>query len=196
MSLIMYTDGGCHNTGNRKGDGSYAYLFFTDNREYVDVYCEFISDTTNNRTEMAAVIEGIKHVIDLSDEYQHLTIVSDSGYLIKGYTDPAYLDRWVTNGWKTSTNKPVQNQDMWKELQRLSWHVGFNFIHIRGHNKDKNLEHAFWNDICDRACTHMINKMPNPGFMVTLRYHFKNRKFEPISVKLVDRSDNRCQIQY
>ena len=31
MSLMMYTDGGCHNTGDRKGDGSYAYLFHTDN---------------------------------------------------------------------------------------------------------------------------------------------------------------------
>jgi ribonuclease HI len=184
----MYTDGGCHNTGDRKGDGSYAYLFYTDNKEYVDVYCEYIKDTTNNRMEMIAVIEGIKHIVPpCANEYRQVTIVSDSGYLVKGWTDPAYLERWVTNNWKTSTNSPVQNKDLWMKLQRLSWHVGFKFIHIRGHNKDKNLGHAFWNDICDKACTYMINKIPNPGFFVTLRYHFKTRKFEPIEIKLVER---------
>jgi ribonuclease HI len=189
----MYTDGGCHNTGDRKGDGSYAFLFYTDNTEYVDVYCEYVNDTTNNRMEMIAVIEGIKFVKRLSNKHQQVTIVSDSGYLVKGWTDPAYLDRWVTNNWKTSTNTPVQNRDLWMELQRLSWHVGFNFIHIRGHNKDKNPEHAFWNDICDRACTHMINKIPNPGFMVTLRYYFKTRKFEPINIQLIERRDNNVE---
>ena len=63
----MYTDGGCYNVGDRKGDGSYAFLFKTDSTEFVDVYCEFIKDTTNNRTEMGAVIEGIKHIINKYD---------------------------------------------------------------------------------------------------------------------------------
>ena len=189
--LLMYTDGGSHNVGDRKGDGSYAYLFHTDSTEYVDVHCEYVQDTTNNRMEMIAVIEGIKHIVPPNaNEYRQVTIVSDSGYLIKGYTDPAYLDRWVTNGWKTSTNTPVQNQDLWMKLQRLSWHVGFDFIHIRGHNKDKNKDHAFWNDICDRACTYMINKIPNAGFVVTLRYHFKTKKFEPIEIQLIERSND------
>lgn len=132
--------------------------------------------------EMQAVIEGIKN-----SPLPDLTIVSDSGYLVKGYTDPAYLKRWVENGWKTSTNKPVQNRDMWIELQRLSWHVGFNFIHIRGHKKDKNEEHAFWNDICDRACTYMINEFRKPGFVVVLRYNFKEKEFKQIGTKLTNR---------
>ena len=186
---VMYTDGGCHNTGDRKGDGSYAFLFRTDNKEYVDVHCEYVENTTNNRTEMAAVIEGIKYVMGNTD-YPKLTIISDSGYLVKGYTDPAYLDRWVTNGWKTSNNKPVQNIDMWVELRKLSWHIGFNFIHIRGHNKDKDKTHAFWNDICDKACTHMINEVCRPGFLVTLRYYFKDKHFEPIAVQLVDHKED------
>ena len=188
----MYTDGGCHNTGDRKGDGSYAYLFLPDpmRTDFVDVYCEYVKDTTNNRMEMAAVIEGLRH-LESKPGHQQVTIVSDSGYLVKGYTDPAYLDRWVTNGWKTSTNTPVQNKDMWVELQRLSWHVGFDFVHIRGHNKDKNKEHAFWNDICDRACTYMINNMPDDcnGFYVVLRYYFSNKTFDPINIKLIERND-------
>jgi ribonuclease HI len=184
----MYTDGGCHNTGDRKGDGSYAFLFLTDNTEYVDVCCEYVEDTTNNRMEMAAVIEGIKHAIEYI-KCPKLEIVSDSGYLVKGWTDPAYLDRWVTNGWKTSTNKPVQNIDMWMALQKLSWHIGFIFTHIRGHNKDKNKTHAFWNDICDRACTYMINEVHMPGFFVTLRYYFKTKEFKVIEIQVVEHKE-------
>lgn len=184
----MYTDGGCYNNGDRKGDGSYAFLFSTENKEYVDVCCEYMEDTTNNRTEMGAVIEGIKYVMgNTTHPHPHITIISDSGYLVKGYTDPAYLDRWIANGWRTSNNKPVQNQDMWTELQRLSWHAGLNFIHIRGHNKDGNKTHAFWNDICDRACTYMINEVRKPGFFVTLRYYFKTKEFEIVTVKLRER---------
>jgi ribonuclease HI len=185
----MYSDGGCYNNGDRKGNGSYAFLFKTDNTEYVDVYCEYVDNTTNNRMEMIAVIEGIKHIMGLSNKHQQVTVVSDSGYLVKGFTDPAYLDKWVANGWKTSTNSPVQNQDLWMELQRLSWHVGFNFVHIRGHNKDKDKTHAFWNDICDRACTHMIQEMPYPGFAFLLRYYFKTKRFESINVRIVERGN-------
>ena len=189
MDLVMYTDGGCYNAGDRKGDGSYAFLFKTDSTEFVDVYCGFIKDTTNNRTEMGAVIEGIRHVINRynTKDRPKLTIVSDSGYLVKGYTDPSYLSTWVTNGWKTSANKPVQNKDMWIELQKLAWHVGFDFVHIRGHNKDRNKDHAFWNDICDRACTYMLD-IQQPGFIFTLRYYFKSKRFEITNTQLIERS--------
>lgn len=189
--IVMYTDGGCHNTGDRKGIGSYAFLFqslATD--EYVDVYCEFIQDTTNNRMEMVAVIEGIKYMLD-NHRTEKIEIVSDSGYLVKGFTDESYLEKWIANGWRKSDGKPVLNVDLWEELKKISWHTGVNFIHIRGHNKDKDRDKAFWNDICDRACTYMMNEMPNPGFFLTLRYYFKAKKFEQIGIKIVDNEDGR-----
>lgn len=189
---LMYTDGGCYNNGDRKGDGSYAYLLVDkNNTRYADVRCEYVEDTTNNRMEMLAVLEGIKWVDD-NDPNMHvdIDIVSDSGYLVKGWTDPSYLDRWISNGWKTSTGKPVQNRDMWTELNRLSWTVGINFTHIRGHKKDRNKDHAFWNDICDRACTWMLQEFRQLGFIVTLRYDFKSKSFEQIKCELVERSND------
>ena len=77
---------------------------------------------------------------------------------------------------------------MWKELKKLSWHIGFNFVHIKGHKKDSNKDHAFWNDICDRACTEML-QMQRPGFLITLRYFFNTKKFEPVAVKLIDKKE-------
>lgn len=138
---------------------------------------------------MQAVIEGIKYLDNIvTDLHPNIDIVSDSGYLVKGYTDPAYLDRWIANGWKTSTKKPVQNRDMWVELNRLSWSIGFNFIHIRGHKKDRNKDHSFWNDIVDRACTYMLG-MKMPGFVITLRYYFDTGEFIPVDTKLIERNN-------
>lgn len=133
---------------------------------------------------MQAVIDSIKYA---SKHYPNsdMTIVSDSGYLVKGFTHESYLDKWVANNWKTYNNKPVKNVDMWKELYNLSWHNNFKFIHIRGHNKDKDTTHAFYNDICDRACTHMLNILNNPGFVVTLRYTYETKSFEVISTQLL-----------
>lgn len=179
----MYTDGGSYNNGDRKGDGSWAYLIVNEgDPNDITVTCEFIQNTTNNRTEMLAVIEGLRYLNKLGHK-DNVIVVSDSGYLVKGWTDPSYLEKWIANGWRTSTNTPVQNQDLWEELQRLSWHIGFNFIHIRGHNKDKRAEHAYWNDIVDRACTWALdNKML--GMVVTLSYDRNTKKFTPISAKL------------
>ena len=183
-NAIIYTDGGCYNNGDRKGDGSYAYLFLDeDNTEYVDVFAQYINDTTNNRMEMIAAINAIMH-----SSAHDCTVISDSIYLVKGFSDPSYLERWISNGWKTSTKKSVQNIDLWQMLSKLSWHRGINFIHIRGHNKDKNSKHAFWNDICDKACTFMLEQK-QPGFLFTLRYYFNKKKFEIVGIKLIDKED-------
>lgn len=181
---MMYTDGGSYNNGERKGDGSYAFLFNEDTtNEYVDVYGEYLEGTTNNRTEMLAVIEGIKY----RQAENILEIVSDSGYLVKGYTDNRYLDTWIANGWKTSTGTPVMNKDLWEELLSLSWHYRFNFTHIRGHMKDENKEHAYWNNIVDMACTYLMQEVKQTGLQVVLRYYFNEKRFEPISAQIIER---------
>lgn len=184
--VIIYTDGGCYNNGDRKGDGSCAFLIKNEELDYVDVVCEYIDNTTNNRTEMKAVINAIKYVNKHMPDIDNITIVSDSGYLVKGFTDPSYMDKWIANGWRTYNDKPVKNVDMWKELYRLSWHNHIKFIHIRGHNKDKNPTHAFYNDICDKACTYMLNESKYPGFVVKLRYPLDTKSFDILSIKLSD----------
>ena len=49
--------------------------------------------------------------------------------------------------------------------------------------RQKRAEHAYWNDIVDRACTWALdNKML--GMVVTLSYDRNTKKFTPISAKL------------
>ena len=74
MDHILYTDGGSHNNGPRKGTGSHAFLEPVDlSNDYVDIYGEYYTDTTNNRTEMLAIINGIRH-IKLNDDMHLLYI--------------------------------------------------------------------------------------------------------------------------
>lgn len=175
--LIMYTDGGAHNeSGDMHGIGSYAFLLPTDlSNEYVTIYAKSVLDTTNNRTEMLAILEGINH---FGGEDKIIEVFSDSGYVVKGYTDPSYLDKWVQNNWKTSAKKPVLNQDLWERFLSIPWQTKFHLNLIKGHKKDSNPIHSFWNDICDQACTYAMNELLSVDGLCELRYYFKEKKVE------------------
>jgi ribonuclease HI len=180
----IYTDGGCHNgpDGPLHGVGSWAFLEPADlSQGYVDIYGGYVEGSTNNITEMLAVLNGIKYLREL-ETYPNCWILSDSGYIVTGYTNPAYLDRWLTNGWKTSANKPVLNRGLWEELLALSYHTALNFTLIKGHNKDKNPIHAFWNDICDKACTYIMSNLKYTEATIKLRYDLNSKKFTSVDL--------------
>lgn len=188
----MYTDGGCHNEGgDMHGIGSYAFLFPTDlSNEYVTVYTRFVADTTNNRTEMLAILDGIDHVDKYYGEPKPIIeIFSDSGYVVKGYTDPSYLDKWVQYGWKTSTKKPVLNRDLWERFLAIPWNIKFHLNLIRGHKKDRNPIHSFWNDICDQACTYTMNELASKDGLCELRYYLKEKRIEFVT-EVIGYADN------
>lgn len=168
----IYTDGGCHNEGgDLKGIGAWAFVMYDENSDKVDVFAQRVTDTTNNRTEMMAVINAITFCETGSD----IHIISDSGYVVKGYTDPSYLDKWVSNGWRTSGNKQVSNIDLWQKILGLSYHFKLHFTLVRGHMKDKNPTHAYWNSIVDRACTMVMHNIGDYEGIVRLVYD-KNDK--------------------
>lgn len=172
--LNIYTDGGAHNeSGDLKGLGSWAFVVQDENSDEVEVYAQRVTDTTNNRTEMMAVINAIS----FCETGLTINIISDSGYVVKGYTDPAYLDRWVSNGWRTSNNKQVSNIDLWQKILTLSYHHIIQFTHIRGHMKDKNPTHAYWNNIVDRACTFVMNEVGDYDGIVILIYNKQTKEF-------------------
>jgi ribonuclease HI len=89
--LNIYTDGGCHNEGgDLKGIGAWAFVVQDENSDKVEVYAQRVTDTTNNRTEMMAVINAIS----FCEAGSAVNIISDSGYVVKGYTDPDRL-MWI-----------------------------------------------------------------------------------------------------
>ena len=101
----MYTDGACK--GNPGPGGWGTLLHFGEHRKEL---CGGESETTNNRMELTAVIEGLK-TLNRSCE---ITIVTDSTYVKDGVTK--WMANWKRNGWKTKARKPVKNQDLWEAL--------------------------------------------------------------------------------
>lgn len=117
MSIVLFTDGACK--GN-PGPGGWGVLMVHTNEENNQrtekEMCGGEKDTTNNRMELMAAIEGLKA---LSRPCQ-LRLETDSKYVLQGATE--WMKNWKKNGWKTAGKKPVSNKELWialdKEMQR------------------------------------------------------------------------------
>lgn len=128
---------------------------------------------------MLAVLNAISLV-----DGELLEIYSDSGYVVKGYNDPSYLDKWIANGWKTSTKKPVLNQDLWEQFVSIPWEKKFHLNLIKGHNKDRNPIHAFWNDICDQVCTYTMEHIVDDKIHC-VAYNLKTKEIQYRSKEVI-----------
>ena len=88
--IKMYTDGACR--GN-PGPGGYACILVYGENEKVVSGGE--KETTNNRMELSAVIEGLSAL----KEPCEITIVSDSKYVVSAINE-GWLSSWIKKGWK------------------------------------------------------------------------------------------------
>ena len=127
----MYTDGACK--GN-PGIGGWGVCVLGKNDE-TDLN-GFDLNTTNNKMELTAVIEGLKILQDKSE----VTIVTDSQYVKNGINQWIY--KWKKNGWKTASKKPVKNKELWKELDNLVRQHIVKWEWVRGHSGNPGNEKA------------------------------------------------------
>jgi ribonuclease HI len=121
--VILYTDGAC--SGN-PGPGGYAAIIVNDGKE-LEV-SGYEANTTNNRMELRAVIEGLKKI----KLHSNVRLVSDSTYVLHGLN--SWLEGWKKKGWRTSGNQPVKNKDLWQELDSLKANYQLELVKIKGHS--------------------------------------------------------------
>ena len=93
----------------------------------------FAPETTNNRMELQAAIEGLK----AAEAEIAITLVTDSEYLRKGITE--WIHGWKRRGWRTAAKKPVLNQDLWRELDELN-SPRIEWKYTKGHAGDPDNE--------------------------------------------------------
>lgn len=131
--VLLYTDGAC--SGN-PGPGGWGYILKhpASGKEVEASGAEL--QTTNNRMELQAVIEGLRalkapSIVDLT---------SDSQYVLKGLKE--WIKGWKKNGWRTSGKQPVKNAELWRELDDLAAAHEVRFHWIRGHNEHPENERA------------------------------------------------------
>ncbi|WP_182406679.1 DNA polymerase III subunit epsilon [Psychrobacter sp. GP33] len=122
-TTVAYTDGACK--GNPGAGGWGAHLIFSDGQTQ-DLYGG-APDTTNNRMELMGAIQALTH----SPHEPTLEIWTDSSYVQKGITE--WVANWKKRGWKTASNKPVANQDLWQQLDALCQTRKVEWHWVKGH---------------------------------------------------------------
>ena len=88
--VTIYTDGAC--SGN-PGPGGWASILMAGGVKKELSGGE--KDTTNNRMELMAVIEGLRAL----KRPCKVDIYSDSAYVVNAFSQN-WIDKWVRNGWK------------------------------------------------------------------------------------------------
>ena len=125
--LFAYTDGAC--SGN-PGPGGWGALLVARDGDTVVKERELSggdADTTNNRMELLAAISALESL----SRPTALTVVTDSAYVKGGITE--WLRGWIRNGWRTSTKKPVKNEDLWRRLDAAAAPHDVTWKWVKGH---------------------------------------------------------------
>lgn len=141
--VTLYTDGAC--SGNPGAGGWGAILLFGEHRRELSGGEE---ETTNNRMELTAVIEGLERLKYPCD----VDVFSDSAYTVKGFAKGWVYD-WEKSGWKKADHKPVLNDDLWKRLLSLTRTHAVVFHKVKGH-ADNEL-----NNRCDELARSAIKAL-------------------------------------
>lgn len=122
-SVIVYTDGGSRNHGNKKGEhvkkndkAAWAYLIKYQGSIISNTDGEYGS--TNNRMEIMALKKALLDLKQRELQNEKILVVLDSKYVLDAITK-RWLQSWEKNGWKTSAGTGVKNKKLWMEISRL-----------------------------------------------------------------------------
>ena len=126
VEVLLFTDGAC--SGN-PGPGGWAFILRHPGSGREIRKADGETDTTNNRMELRAVIEGLRAL----KRPTSVRVVTDSQYVVKGMDE--WIDGWIRNGWRRGSKPnapPVKNVDLWKDLVALCDEHAVEFVHVRG----------------------------------------------------------------
>lgn len=127
----IWTDGAC--SGN-PGPGGWGVVLRSKGFEK-ELY-DGAFDTTNNRMELRAAIEGLMAL----KRPCHVTLHTDSTYVMKGITE--WIEGWKQKNWRTAGRKPVKNADLWQALDEQVARHDVKWVWIKGHSGNEGNERA------------------------------------------------------
>ena len=141
-SVEIYTDGAC--SGN-PGIGAYAAILIAGGHK--KEISGAVGNTTNNRMEITAVIEGLREL----KRPCAVKLYSDSAYVINAFNQK-WLDNWQKNGWKNAAGSPVSNKELWQELVTLAKPHQIEWIKVKGHADNE------YNNRCDELAVAAVKQ--------------------------------------
>ncbi|MCM1305707.1 MAG: ribonuclease HI [Bacteroides sp.] len=142
-TVEIYTDGAC--SGNPGAGGWAAVLLYNGHSKEIS---GGEVDTTNNRMELTAIIEGL----NMLKEPCKVTLYSDSAYSVDPFLKD-WISGWIARGWRTASKSPVKNVDLWKKLLALTSKHDVTFVKVKGH-ADNEL-----NNRCDMLARTAIKQL-------------------------------------
>ena len=136
MTVQIFTDGACKGNPGPGGWGAILRATRKDGEPTEKEMSGSEAGTTNNRMELTAAIRALQAL----NRPCQVELYTDSKYVIDGITK--WVFGWQKKGWKTAANKPVLNEDLWRELleaarpHRVDWHW------VKGHDGHPENERA------------------------------------------------------
>ena len=119
----IYTDGACKGNPGPGGWGAWLKSGTTEKELFGGEL-----NTTNNRMELTAVIEGLAAL----KRPCKVVLYLDSQYVRQGITE--WIGNWVRRGWKTAAGDPVKNRDLWERLHLASQRHSIDWKWVKGHS--------------------------------------------------------------
>ncbi len=139
-TVEIYTDGAC--SGNPGPGGWGVVLLYEGKKKELS---GFEADTTNQRMELRAVIEGLAAL----KEPCKVKLYSDSAYVINAFRQ-SWIRNWERRSWMNSRNQPVKNQDLWQQLLPLTKTHDITWVKVKGHSDN------VWNNRSDQLAVQAI----------------------------------------
>lgn len=141
--VVLYTDGAC--SGNPGVGGWACILIYKKHQKQMS---DSEKQTTNNRMELTAVIQGLKQL----KEKCNVEIYSDSAYIINAINKD-WLTQWQVRSWKTANKEDVSNKDLWEQLIALLSKHKTTFVKVKGHADNE------YNNLCDKLAVEEVKKL-------------------------------------
>lgn len=129
----IFTDGSC-----KDSVGGWSCVLVENNNIVNQIYGKVNEyPTTNNRAELYAILMAVTNFNKQCTKYG---IFTDSEYSLKSLSQ--WMEKWKTNGWKTSNGNTPENLDLLCEIQKYM--DGITINKVKAHSGHQ------WNELADQ----------------------------------------------
>ncbi len=146
IEVELYTDGACSGNPGPGGWGLILRHLPTGKETEASGGAE---ETTNNRMELQAVVEGLSRL----KRSVRVELFTDSVYVGKGMTE--WMPKWKQNGWQRKEKSklvPVKNVELWQQLDEQLQRHQVKYTRVAGHSGHPE------NDRCDELAVAACEK--------------------------------------
>ena len=160
MIYEIYTDGATSKNGQKGAKGGWAFSINEkkEEKEWIMSGSGGEYDTTNNKMELTAIIEGLAAIQNLveKESIDTIYVFSDSAYAINCVSQCWYKS-WQNNGWRNSKKEPVKNKELWEQLIPYFEDSRYIFKKVKGHSGVED------NEYVDKLAKAAIRKLDERG---------------------------------